>query len=147
MTQIATPPPEAVRSEELRLARHVTAGIAAGLIAPFTGLAWPFAILVGFVIGGSRVRRLRGEPTRRATSVVEVLAVTGGVLAMLFFGAILGGLISFMVAALADWSEETAAHATQADRTLARLTLLVAAVITFLVLALLLNLRIDVRVG
>ncbi len=146
MTPI-TPPSAGIGAQPLRLSRHLIPGAAAGFIAPFTGVAWPFAILVGFVIGGSRVRRLQGVATRPLTSVIEVLAVTGGVLAMLFFGAILGGLISFLIAALAGWSEETAAPATQADRTLARLTFVVAAAVTFVVLALLLNYRFDLRIG
>ena len=35
----------------LRLSHHVIIAIAVGLVAPFTGFAWPFALLTGVVIG------------------------------------------------------------------------------------------------
>jgi hypothetical protein len=131
LSPIATPRSAA---EPLKLATHVVAGIAIGLVAPFTVLAWPFAILVGIVIGKADTARLRGEPRGAGSAVIQVLAVTGGVLAMLFFGAILGGLLAFVVVALAAFSERAAAHASPTDRIVARILLFVVPVFVWLAL-------------
>jgi len=50
--------------------------------------------------------------------------VTGGVLAMMFFGALVGGLFAFLIVALAALSERIAATASETDRTIARIILL-----------------------
>lgn len=131
----------------LRLPRHAIVGAAIGLVAPFTGLAWPFAILTGMVIGKSEVDRQRGIPVSTTTRVAQVLAVTGGVLAMLLFGAILGGLIAFVIVALAAFSERLAAGASPTDRTVARILVAVVAGVGYVVLALVLNLRVEFRFG
>src|SRR5688572_24744022 len=81
----------------LQLSRHLIAAAAIALVAPFTGLAWPFAILTGMVIGKAEVDRRLGIRSSTGARAVQVLAVTGGVLAMLVFGAIIGGLIAFLI--------------------------------------------------
>jgi hypothetical protein len=131
----------------LRLSRHLVVAAAIGLVAPFTGLAWPFAILTGMVIGRSEVDRQRGIPASTTTRVAQVLAVTGGVLAMLLFGAIVGGLIALVIVALAAFSERLAAGASPTDRTLARILVAVVAAVGYVVLALVLNLRVEFRFG
>ena len=68
-----------------------------------------------------------------AARVIRVLAVTGGVLAMLFAGAILGGLIAFSIVWLVTVSERMSADATPNDRTIARLLLVIGAVVGFLI--------------
>ncbi len=117
------------------------------LVAPFTGLAWPFAILTGMVIGKSEVDRRLGIRPSTTARAVQILAVTGGVLAMMLFGAIIGGLIAFLIVALAAYSERLAADASPSDRTLARILLAVAAVAGYVVLAVVLGLRVDLRIG
>jgi hypothetical protein len=131
----------------LRLSRHLIVAAAIGLVAPFTGLAWPFAILTGMVIGRSEIDRQRGIPASTTTRVAQILAVTGGVLAMLLFGAIVGGLIAFVIVALAAFSERLAAGASPTDRTLARILVAVVAAVGYVVLALVLNLRVEFRFG
>jgi hypothetical protein len=125
---------------------HIVAGLAMGLIAPFTGLAWPFGALVGIVIGKAEVDRRHGGATS-VSRIVGLLAVTGGVLAMLVFGAILGGIIAFFVAALAAFSERAAGEATPTDRTVARLLILVLATIVWLVMIFGLHLNVSIHAG
>jgi hypothetical protein len=116
-----------------------------GLIAPFTGLAWPFAALVGMVIGKSEVDRRRGVRRSLASRLVAALAVTGGVLAMLVFGAILGGIVSFFVAALSAFSERAAGDASPTDRTVARLLILVLAVTAWAVVVFVFRVNLSFR--
>jgi hypothetical protein len=112
-------------AEPLRWGTHLLVGIAIGFVAPFTVLAWPFAILVGIVIGRERADRLRAVTAGAAAGLVRILAVTGGVLAMLFAGAILGGIVAFLIVPLAAFSERAAAFASDTDRVAARLLLFV----------------------
>jgi hypothetical protein len=118
-----------------------------GLIAPFTGVAWIPAILTGMVIGRAGVEQRQGIRAGRSTQVVRVLAVTGGVLAMLVLGAIIGGLIAFLVAALAAFSERVAQGASATDRTVARLLITVVSVVVWLVLVYAFKVSLNVRFG
>lgn len=133
--------------EPLRLATHLIVGVAIGLVAPFTGLAWPFALLVGMVVGKADADEMLGASSTLGDSFVRALAVTGGVLAMLLFGAIIGGLIAFAVVALASFSERAAAHASPTDRGLARILLFIVPVSLWFVLFPLLGLNVDIRIG
>jgi hypothetical protein len=126
--------------------RHIVVGLAIALIAPFTGFAWPFAILTGIVIGKDEVERRRGVWVSTAATVVRALAVTGGVLAMMVFGAVIAGLIAFLIVALAAFSERAAADAESFDRVVARLLLIVIPAIAYVVL-LGLGASVDLRVG
>ena len=139
---VTTRPPVAA----LKYSAHVIVGIAIALIAPFTALAWPFALLVGIAIGSADAAAMRGEPSRAGDSFVRGLAVTGGVLAMLFLGAIIGGLIAFIVVALASFSERAAAYASPTDRGVARILLFVVPAITWIAL-LALGVNVDIRIG
>ena len=130
----------------LKYTAHIIVGVAIALIAPFTALAWPFALLVGIVIGKGEAANMRGEPSRAGDGFVRGLAVTGGVLAMLFFGAILGGLIAFVVVALASFSERAAAYASPTDRGIARILLFVVPALTWITL-LALGMNVDIRIG
>ncbi|MBA2373646.1 MAG: hypothetical protein H0V74_05535 [Chloroflexi bacterium] len=100
-------------AQPFRLSYHVVIAAAVAVIVPFTGLAWPLALLVGLVISSDERDRKRGVRTPRATRIVRVLAVTGGVLSMMFAGAVLGGLIAFTIAWLTTVSERMAADATR----------------------------------
>jgi len=137
----------AAAAAPLRLSSHLIVAAAIALVTPFTGLAWPFAILTGMVIGKAEVDRRLGIPSSGAARAVQFLAVTGGVLAMLFLGAIIGGLIAFLIVALTAFSERLAAEASPNDRTLARIVLAVGAAIGYIVLGFVLNLHVDVRLG
>ncbi len=73
--------------QPLNLAQHVVVAAGVGVVAPFTALAWPFAILVGIVIGQDRVEQRVAIPPDRTKRVVRLPAITGGVLGMLIAGA------------------------------------------------------------
>jgi len=107
----------------LQIGGHVIVALAIALVAPFTGFAWPFAIATGSIIGQGSVEKAHGVSAPLATRLIRVLAVTGGVLAMLVAGVLVGGLIAFLVTALAAFSERLAADASPTDRGLARIVL------------------------
>jgi hypothetical protein len=130
-------------TERMNLPAHVIIGLAMGLVAAFTALAWPFAILTGIVIGKADVERRAGIRQRAAVTIVRYLAVTGGVLGMLVFGLLFGGLVSFVIAALAAFSERLTARASDTDQMIARIAIVVVAVIAWLVLAMVLHLNIT----
>ena len=130
----------------LQYTAHVLVGLAIALIAPFTGLAWPFALLVGIVLGSAEAASMRGERSERGDDFVRGLAVTGGVLAMLFLGAIIGGLIALIVVALASFSERAAAHASPTDRGVARILLFVVPALAWIAL-LAVGVDVDIRIG
>ena len=108
-----------------RFGRHLVVALAIGLLAPFTLWAWPFAIATGIVIGTADVEKSHGQTASRSTQLVRVVAVTGGVLAMFVANAIVGGFITFFVAALANLSEQIAAGASPTDQNLARILLFI----------------------
>jgi ABC-type phosphate/phosphonate transport system permease subunit len=77
---------------------------------------------------------------------VRLLAVTGAVLAMAFFGAIIGGLIAVPIAVLSALSERAAADAEPIDRVIARLILLLMPILTYVAI-LAAGGSVNVRVG
>ena len=125
-----TPPPD----RPVQIGRHAIIAVAIALVAPFTGIAWPFALATGIVIGSAEVDRAHGVSASFATRVIRLAAVTGGVLAMLFAGVVVGGLIAFLIVALASFSERLAADASATDRTLARIVMFIAGGIGWIVL-------------
>jgi hypothetical protein len=132
-------------TEKINWPYHAILGVAAGLVAVFTALAWPFAILTGVVIGRSEAERQLGR--RGGVTILRVLAVTGGVLAMLIAGALIGGLISFLIAALMAFSERISARANDTDRTMARLVTILITVITWIVVIAVLRLNVSLNFG
>jgi hypothetical protein len=132
----------------LRLGVHILVAVSIGIISPFTGLAWPFALLVGMSLGSEDARRLRGEPHEPADAAfLRAIGVAGGILAMLFFGAFVGGLVAIVVVALTSFSERAAAHASPTDRGVARILLFIVPVAMWLILFPLLGVNVDVRIG
>jgi len=110
-------------------------GVAMGIVALFTALAWIPAILTGLIIGRSQVERSKGISVGGATQALRILAVTGGVLAMLFLGAVIGGLIAFFIVALVSFSERILSDTSATDHTMARIfTTIVALVVWFVAL-------------
>jgi hypothetical protein len=143
--QGVSPPVATPTFERINPGYHAAIGVAIGLISLFTVFAWPFAILTGMVIGQADVERRQGRPPR--ARVLRILAVTGGVLAMLFFGAFLGGLIAFFVMALAASSERIAGSLSPTDRTTARIVMFAAAIGTWIVLALVFHFNVHLSIG
>ena len=127
----------------LQLGRNLIVATAIGVLAPFTLLAWPFAIATGIVIGTADVEKTLGLTASPTTRFIRLAAVTGGVLAMLIAGAIVGGLVAFLVAALAVFSERIAADASPTDRNLARILLFVGGALGWMVLGVTLGFQLD----
>jgi hypothetical protein len=143
--QSDTAGPAAAPVERLNTVYHVVIGVAIGLVALITAFAWPFAILTGIVIGKASSDRRLGRTTR--TSVVQLLAVTGGVLAMLFFGALIGGLFAFLIVGLAAYSERVAENTGPVDQTMARILIILIGTIVWFAMWTVLGLRISLNFG
>lgn len=128
-----------------RLGYHLIVAAAMALVAPATGFAWAFAIVTGLVIAADDADRRSGvhvPATRRAS---RILAVTGGVLAMLATGAIIGGLIATVCLALTLVSERASVDATPTERSIARILLLIGGLVGMVALGG--AIRLDVAVG
>lgn len=124
MATMPPPPPlTPAPPEKLNLVYTLIIGVASGIVAPFTIWAWIPALVTGMVIGAADVDRINGRPQR--SSAIRVLAVTGGILLMLFVGAILGGIIASVIVALAAFNDRTAAKATPTDQGIARILLFI----------------------
>jgi hypothetical protein len=136
----------AATSSSFRLYRHIIIGLAIALIAPFTALAWPFAIALGIVVGRDEVDRRRGIKRSGGGTVAGILAVAGGVLGMIFFGAIIGAVVALPIVALAVFSERAAADAEPTDRVIARLVILLMPILAYVVL-IALGMNISIRIG
>ena len=131
----------------LRYGVHLLVAVAIGIVSPFTILAWPFALLIGIAIGSADARRLRGEPPAPGQRVFTGIAVVLGTVGMLFFGAIIGGVIAIVVIVLAVFSERAAAHASPTDRGVARIILFVVPILMWFVVFPLLGFNVNVSVG
>ena len=130
-----------------RLTYHVIIATAVALIAPFTGLAWPVALLTGMVISRDERERRSGTKVPAAVRLIRLLAVTGGVLAMLIAGALLGGLVAFAIVWLVLVSERMTADAEPADRTIARLLLVIGGIVGFFVGGMLFDVNLSIGFG
>ncbi len=126
---------------------HLIIGLAAGMIAPFTAFAWPFAVLTGIVIGSAQVDAAHGAQGGGSLAAIRLLGVTGGVLAMLFFGAILGGLIAFLIVALFALSERAAADTSPIDRMVVRILAIIVSVATWAFVVLVLRIQLQITIG
>ncbi len=140
-----TGPAAGAATERLNVVYHVVIGVAIGIVALVTGLAWPFAILTGMVIGKATSDRRLGRAQR--TSVVQFLAVTGGVLAMLLFGALIGGLFAFLIVGLAAYSERVAENTKPIDQTMARILIFLIGGLVWFGLWSVLGLQINLSFG
>ena len=142
---VSTAPAEAYAP--LRIWVHALIGVAVGMISPFTALAWPFALLLGMAFGASSARRERGERSDFAVSLLTALAMAIGILGMLFFGAIIGGLIAIPIVILAAFSESAAAHASPVDRGVARILVFVIPIAMWFIVFPLLGMNVNVNIG
>ena len=139
--------PDAIEYAPLRVAVHALVAVSIGIISPFTALAWPFALGVGMVLGSADARGMRGEARGLRGGSDRALLVALGILGMLFFGAIVGGLIAIVVVALAVFSERAAAFASPTDRGVARILLFIVPVAMWLIVFPLLGVDVDIRIG
>jgi hypothetical protein len=143
----APTPGSAGATERLNLVYHAIIGVAMGAIAVATVYAWIPAIPMGMVIGQAAVEQARGIRPRLTTQIVRILAVTGGVIAMLILGLVLGGILAFLVASLAAFSERLAANAGPNDRVVARILMVLLAAGTWFVLRVVLNISFSFTIG
>ena len=127
--------------------RHLIVALAIGLLAPFTVFAWPFAIATGIVIGRADVEKAHGRTASPITRFLRIAAVTGGVLAMFVAGVIVGSIVAFFVAALADFSERIAGDASPTDQNLDRLLPFAGGALGWVVIGVRSGAPLDVRVG
>lgn len=139
--------PPMTAAAPLRIGVHLLVAASVGLISPFTALAWPFAMAVGAMSGAADAKRQRGEPEYRGERWSRELLMLIGVLGMLFFGALIGGLIAIPVLALAAFSERAAAHASPTDRGVARIILFIVPIAMWLFVFPLLGMDVDIRIG
>ena len=116
----------------------------AGRTPAFTPVGFVLSIAV---MGSTDARKLRGEPDSASERLGRELLVLLGVLGMLFFGAIIGGLIAFAVVALTAFSERAPAQASPTDRGIARILLFIVPIAMWLFLFPLLALNVDIRIG
>ena len=146
MSDMSPPPPASdAPPEKLNLVYHLIIGVAAGIVAPLTIWAWIPALLTGMVIGGSDVDRINGRPQRSAAT--RILAVTGGVIVMLFVGAIVGGIIASVIVALAAFNDRIAAKTTATDQGIARILLFVVTVAIWFLVFFVLKLNVNINIG
>ena len=147
---VAPPTPASASAgvtERPNLVYHAIIGVAMGAVAVATVFAWIPAIPMGMVIGRAAVEQARGIRPSVTTQIVRILAVTGGVIAMLILGLVLGGIVAFLVASLAAFSERLAGNAGPNEQTIARIFTSLLAAGTWFVLAILLNIRINFTIG
>ena len=142
-----TTSPSAASYAPLRIWVHALVGVAIGIVSPFTVLAWPFAIMLGMAFGASSARRERGERSDFAATLFTALAMAFGILGMLFFGAIIGGLIAIPIVFLAAFSESAAAHASPIDRGVARILVFIIPIAMWFIVFPLIGLNVNVNVG
>ncbi len=143
-------PPSAVpiaAPAPLRLGVHLLIAVSIAVVSPFTALAWPFAIGVGMVLGSGQARRLRGESVGFGDELATGLIAAFGVIAMLFFGAIIGGIVAILVVVLTSFSERAAALASPIDRGVARILVFVVPLVAWLIIFPLLGFEVDIRFG
>lgn len=147
MSAAAPPPAAAPAVERINLLYHVIIGAAVGVTAAFTALAWPVAMVLGYVIGRDQVERLHGIKARAALSILRALVIVIGVGLMLWLGAILGGLVALIIVALVAFSERIAANTSPTDQGIARILVLMLGVVIWIVLFLVLKPNINFSIG
>lgn len=139
--------PSATAVVPLRIGVHLLVGVAVGVVSLFTALAWPFALLLGMVFGAADAGRMRGERDGTADALARSLVALFAILGMLFFGAIVGGIVAILVVALAAFSERSAAFASPTDRGVARIVIGLVPVLMWLVVFPLLGVDVQIRIG
>ena len=133
--------------ERLNLVYHLIIGVAIGIVAVFTGFAWPFAIAVGMLIGLAGVERARGIQQRGSVNLLRALGIVGGTIAMFILGAIIGGFISLLIVGLAAFSERVAGNTTATDRGIARILICIVAVAVWFVVFYVAGFNLNIKIG
>lgn len=133
--------------ERVNLMYHAIIGAAVGVTAAFTALAWPVAMVLGYVIGRDQVERMHGIKARPALSILRALVVVIGFAVMLWLGAIVGGLIALIIVALVAFGERIAANTSATDQGIARILVLLLGVVIWIALFVVLKPNINFSIG
>ena len=134
-------------AEKVNLIYHLIIGVAVGVVTPITGLAWPVALVLGYIVGRDQVERMHGVRVPAATNILRALLLVIGFVAMLFLGAIVGGFIALLIVALVAFSERVAANATTTDQGIARILVFVTGAIIWVVAFVVLKINLNVSIG
>lgn len=112
--------PQPPLSPPFRWRPHILAALGCATVAPFTALAWPFALFTGFVAGRLLLRRERGRPPVGTDLAVTVLLLAVGGAGMFVFGIALGGIVALAITWMAAQSERRVWMGTPRQQLLAR---------------------------
>jgi hypothetical protein len=117
-----------------RWLEHLGIAALATAIMPFTALAWPFALFTGFVLGQVWLAQRLGRPPAGTGAALRIAAIGAGMVGMIVFGLLLGGLVSFAIAGLAALSEARAPRGTMRQQLGARVLVVGIPALTWLLL-------------
>ncbi len=133
--------------ERINLVYHVIIGAAVGVTAAFTALAWPVALVLGYIVGRDQVERMHGIKARASLSILRALLIVIGVGLMLWLGALFGGLLALIIVALAAFSERIAANASTNEQGIARILVFLLGTVIWIVLFIVLKPNINFSIG
>lgn len=129
MTAIAAPEPP-----RFRWLPQLLVALGCAAVTPFTALAWPFALATGFVVGRVLLVRARGTPPSGPARIAAGALVAVGFVGMMVFGIAIGGLVAFLIVALAAESEKRAGSGTPRQQVLARVLVVALPTLVWLLL-------------
>jgi hypothetical protein len=113
---------------------HLLVALGCAAVAPFTALAWPFALFTGFVVGRVLLLRANGTPPTGSAAVGVGALVAAGFLGMIVFGIAIGGLVAFLIVGLAAESERRAWMGTPRQQIVARIIVVALPTLVWLLL-------------
>ena len=134
-------------TERLNFVYLAIIGVAMGLVAPFTGFAWPIAIAVGMILGLAAVERSTGVQQRGSVHLLRALVIVIGTILMFIFGAILGGVIALLIVGLASFSERVSANAGPTDRVIGRILITIITAVVWFVMLNVLKVNVNINIG
>ncbi len=126
--------PEPDGRPRFRWLPQLLVALGCGAVTPFTALAWPFALFTGFVVGRLMLLRRNGTPPTGAALIAVGALITIGFLGMMVFGIAIGGLIAFLIVALAAESEKRAWMGTPRQQVVARVLVVALPTLVWLLL-------------
>jgi uncharacterized BrkB/YihY/UPF0761 family membrane protein len=147
MTQQPAGQPPAPAPERINLVYHLIIGAAVGVTSAFTALAWPVAMVVGYIVGRDQVERMHGIRSDFAVNMLRALGIVFGFGFMLFLGAVVGGLIALIIVALVAFSERIAANASANEQGIARILVFMLGAVIWIVFFFVFKPNINVTIG
>jgi uncharacterized BrkB/YihY/UPF0761 family membrane protein len=147
MTQQPAGQPPTPAPERINLVYHLIIGAAVGVTSAFTALAWPVAMVVGYIVGRDQVERMHGIRSGFAVNMLRALGIVFGFGFMLFLGAVVGGLIALIIVALVAFSERIAANASANEQGIARILVFMLGAVIWIVFFFVFKPNINVTIG